>query len=352
MIESDPYKILYPPPHLCECGKCGLVTSNNKTYIHGHNWIGNKRGKRSNESIDKWRKVWYSLKDGSFETPPQTYCFCGCGDITLPGSKFIWGHHVRVNPPMHNPETVAKMVKSNTDNGSYTKFIESTKNNPPMRNPVTKEKYKNTMNSRYGVTCPLQIDSVSKIVTEKNRLNGNYERKRQEFLEDNPIRRPGVSRDVANKNKLNGHNERTSKRLKNFYITEEGKKQHREMVEKSKKECTDWDFYFEYGVTRSRYPYNNSFDNKLKEEVRNRDGNRCVITGMTNEEHKQLYGCNLHIHHWTYDKDTKDPYFLITVCRTINIFANSNKEEWMSLFGGIADTGIPWYEIMEEMKND
>lgn len=40
-------------------------------------------------------------------------CECGCGQETKPGNRFIYGHYVRVNNPMHNPEVAKRCGEAN-----------------------------------------------------------------------------------------------------------------------------------------------------------------------------------------------------------------------------------------------
>jgi hypothetical protein len=53
------------------------------------------------------------------ETQPQRYCACGCGELTMPGNTFIRYHHVRINNPMSNPESVKKL-KGNSNPSKRT----------------------------------------------------------------------------------------------------------------------------------------------------------------------------------------------------------------------------------------
>lgn len=102
----------------------------------------------------------------------------------------------------------------------------------------------------------------------------------------------------------------------------------------------DKEFYEKFGIKKSFYPYNENFNYKLKKKVRKYYDNCCVVTGMSNEEHKKLYGRSLFVHHWNYNKDTDDPYWMVPVCQTINNLAERDKEAWMSLFGGIVQEKI------------
>lgn len=102
----------------------------------------------------------------------------------------------------------------------------------------------------------------------------------------------------------------------------------------------DKEFYEKHGIKKSKYPYNEKFDKKLKQKVRYYYNNQCVVTGMSNDEHKQLYGCSLIVHHWNYDKSTDDSYWMVPVCRPVNSYVEHDKEAWMSFFGGIVQEKI------------
>jgi len=58
---------------LCVCGCGKRVSKKYNKYIHGHN---NNRKKKE-----------------IFQTKPQTYCLCGCGELTMPGNIYIHGHY-------------------------------------------------------------------------------------------------------------------------------------------------------------------------------------------------------------------------------------------------------------------
>jgi len=99
----------------------------------------------------------------------------------------------------------------------------------------------------------------------------------------------------------------------------------------------DWDFYNEHGCLKRNYPYNDCFTKEFKDKIRALYDNKCVVTGMTNEEHKVKYGMSLHVHHWLYNKDETDPFYFVPVTNEINGMANKNKSEWIELFNGIAE---------------
>lgn len=112
---------------------------------------------------------------------------------------------------------------------------------------------------------------------------------------------------------------------------------------------TDIDFLLSTGgkYTRSTYPYSKCFKTLLKKQVRELYDNKCVVTGMTNEEHKEKYGCSLHIHHWTYNKDETNPFYFVPVTQSINSQANANHSQWRDMFWGIAED-----KYCEMMKNE
>jgi hypothetical protein len=99
----------------------------------------------------------------------------------------------------------------------------------------------------------------------------------------------------------------------------------------------DWDFYNKHGCLKRNYPYNDCFTKEFKDMIRERDGNKCVVTGMTNEEHKAKYGRALYVHHWMYNKDETNPFYFVTVTCKINTMAWTNRGEWIDMFNGIME---------------
>lgn len=80
----------------------------------------------------------------------------------------------------------------------------------------------------------------------------------------------------------------------------------------------DWDFYNKYGTIKKLYPYSDIFTEKFKKAIIKLYGNKCVITGMSNEEHKIKHGRSLAIHHWTYDKDETNPFYFVPISMEIH----------------------------------
>lgn len=80
------------------------------------------------------------------------------------------------------------------------------------------------------------------------------------------------------------------------------------------------------GIGQLPYPF--KFNNKLKENIRNRDNNTCQLCGKTKEQE----GKNLSVHHIDYDKENIEQYNLITLCSSCNIKVNYNREYWQTYF--------------------
>jgi hypothetical protein len=103
-----------------------------------------------------------------------------------------------------------------------------------------------------------------------------------------------------------------------------------------------------FDIDRVRHPYNAIFKGQFVKDILKRDNYTCQITGMTNEEHKRKYGCRLHIHHWTYNKDETNPFYFITLSLHIHAKAHcKNKQEWLEMFNGIMED-----KYCVELKNE
>lgn len=78
-------------------------------------------------------------------------------------------------------------------------------------------------------------------------------------------------------------------------------------------------------------PYCQKFNNELKERVRDRDNRTCQNCGIKEN------GIKLTCHHIHYDKENCYPD-LITVCRSCNSKANTNREYWETHYMNILET--------------
>lgn len=82
-------------------------------------------------------------------------------------------------------------------------------------------------------------------------------------------------------------------------------------------------------------PYHFTFTNKLKEEIRNRDGYECMNCHMPEQQHMDVYNTRLNIHHIDYNKSNCKKINLITVCKVCNSRANFKRDWWKKFFKSI-----------------
>jgi hypothetical protein len=78
-------------------------------------------------------------------------------------------------------------------------------------------------------------------------------------------------------------------------------------------------------------PYATEFNNRLKQQIKERDNYTCQICGRIETEELQRNNGKLSIHHIDYDKKNNHPTNLITFCRKCNARANFNREKWKVL---------------------
>lgn len=80
------------------------------------------------------------------------------------------------------------------------------------------------------------------------------------------------------------------------------------------------------GFDKKDYPY--TFNKKLKELIRNRDGHKCQVCGAPECEFKG----NLAVHHIDYNKKNININNLISLCKYCHTKTNYNREKWTELF--------------------
>lgn len=216
---------------------------------------------------------------------------------THPGLKRT-SEKMKKNPPMKNIISKRKMIETSRERGWYEIARQRMKNNNPMWNP----------------------DSLKSMI-ETQTQKGCYKNLKNIFRSNHPMKRPEIK-----------------EKKKRTCIERYGVDNPMKLPEINKKVAsatTDWEFYSKYGCKKSKYPYNDNFNKSLKIQVLQSYDNKCVVTGITNEEHILLHGRSLSVHHWNYDKDENNIYYLVPICWEINSLANFDKECWISLFGGI-----------------
>lgn len=79
----------------------------------------------------------------------------------------------------------------------------------------------------------------------------------------------------------------------------------------------------------SRLPHAPDFDSYLKEEIKKRDGYKCLLCGMPELETLER---RHNIHHIDYDKFNSNPKNLITLCSSCHSKTNYNRRYWQDYF--------------------
>ncbi len=69
----------------------------------------------------------------------------------------------------------------------------------------------------------------------------------------------------------------------------------------------------------SESEYGKGFTENLKEKIRNRDCNKCVVCGMNKKEHYEKYTRNLEAHHIDHDRSNCKEENLETRCKQCNL---------------------------------
>lgn len=83
---------------------------------------------------------------------------------------------------------------------------------------------------------------------------------------------------------------------------------------------------------RSYENYPEEFNYELKEKIRDRDNHECQNCHMTEEEHIQITGKKLSIHHIDYDKTNCKEENLISLCILCHIKTNFNRTYWTEFY--------------------
>ena len=78
----------------------------------------------------------------------------------------------------------------------------------------------------------------------------------------------------------------------------------------------------------SREPYDQSFNNKFKREIRKRDNQICMLCGIYREKLSRA----LCIHHIDYSKTNTFPQNCISLCLHCHIKTNKNRISWTKFF--------------------
>ena len=80
-------------------------------------------------------------------------------------------------------------------------------------------------------------------------------------------------------------------------------------------------------------PYPTTWTRELRERIRTRDGNRCQLCGVHQDDRPR----RLTVHHIDYDKDNVTDTNLITLCGGCNARVNSNRDQWQAHFATLLE---------------
>jgi len=79
----------------------------------------------------------------------------------------------------------------------------------------------------------------------------------------------------------------------------------------------------------SFYPYNSTFNNKLKEKIRKRDKYKCKICNIKEKDNfRKNKKINLITHHINYNKNDCKDNNLISLCLKCHLKTNGNRDYW------------------------
>ena len=221
-------------------------------------------------------------------------CKCGCGEKIVIRKwhkwcgipKFIRGHHARV----FSKETRQKISKARKGRS----HMEETKRKISMANKGFKH-------------------------------SKEFRKKKSEFMKGNRIAL-GCRRTEETKTKISiaqrgkSFSEQTRRKLskacKGRIVSEETRRKIRG------KNNSQW----LGGI--SFYPYSSTFNDSLKEKIRERDGNVCQLCNKNEIENKR----RLTAHHINYIKNDSKKDNLITLCTSCNNKVNYNRGFWTGFF--------------------
>lgn len=176
--------------------------------------------------------------------------------------------------------------------------------------------------NKYPIIATKYHEERSELTKKNFNTPKLLQERRLKMLINNPMNDPNMVKKV-------------SLGVRKHYTTEKGK-QHKDKIrlsnitnkERANKISitkTDWDFYNEYGTTRSNFPYDSNFNKELKESIAKRDHYTC-------QKCKTKYPFPYHVHHIDYDKMNTESINLIYLCGSCHSKTNYNRKYWQDYF--------------------
>lgn len=257
-------------------------------------------------------------------------CSCGCGgDVIIKYyhvqpynirefglKRYIHGHngdHVRVSRQFWDSMTVKqrkefgqKKSRKLKERGWVNPQIGKTKeNNEGVRR--TSEKMKQTKNSKKWK------DTIGKQCYKKMSIQ------QKQMVKDGTFIRQGVT--------TIGSNHSTLFKKGKSYDEIYGKE--RELEERKKRSASHQDISLsEWTHFTGFEPYDDTFTEKRKRNIRKRDNQVCMNCGI----HRERLGGTMVVHHVNYDKMCSIEQNCITLCNRCHPLTNHNREYWQELF--------------------
>ena len=96
---------------------------------------------------------------------------------------------------------------------------------------------------------------------------------------------------------------------------------------------------------KSFEPYDKSFNNKFKREIRERDNQICMLCGI----HREKLKTALHVHHINYNKLLSILQNCISLCSSCHKKTDFNREHWTKLFQSLLSEKYR-YEYSEKLE--
>ena len=237
------------------------------------------------------------MSKSNFRRKKGPLCGCGiCNRYTTwcrqkkKWNKFIQGHNLRINNPMHKPEAAKKVS-------------EWMKKNCPMRRPEVKAKIRGDKN-------PMRRPEVAKKHSESMKAFGDNHWMKK------PEHRKRVTKATSIRMLALGD--------KHPWRQPEYIRKNSEM--NSGPNHPQW----KGGISNEPYPFIWS-DDGFKQFIRNRDNNECQNPDCW----KNCDHLPLHRHHIDNNKKNCTPWNLITLCNSCNHRANFNRKYWIDFYQNI-----------------
>ena len=210
------------------------------------------------------------LSEHMHETPEGNYCQCGCGRIAK--HKFVHGHN---NRGMEFSEEHKKKI------GQANSI--SQKGRVPWNKGLSKE-------------TDIRVCHSEEAKEKIKKNNAKYWEGKRRDLETN---------------------KKVSNTVLKLWTNPEYREKH------------EGENHPQWSNGASFLPYTQDWTEDLKDSIRKRDGYRCKICSLSQEEQ----GRKLDVHHIDYDKTNCDPYNLVSLCDSCHAKTGfGNRETWRAYF--------------------